>query len=72
MGYTILQRSGKNDKDLLRKIRFRLDKGPFSFMKRYENDERYFAKSDVERARKIECLRQCEMNLKEICEYAEV
>ncbi|EOA4383300.1 MerR family transcriptional regulator [Campylobacter upsaliensis] len=49
-----------------RKIRFWLDKGLFPFVERDENGVRYFAKSDIGW---VDCLRSCNMSIKDIKHY---
>lgn len=47
-------------------FRFWLDKGLFPFIERDENDVRYFAKSDIGW---VDCLRSCNMSIKDIKHY---
>lgn len=52
-----------------RKIRFWLDKGLFPFVERDENGVRYFAKSDIGCVEWVNCLRNCNMSIKDIKHY---
>ncbi|CAM3418455.1 MerR family transcriptional regulator [Helicobacter labetoulli] len=68
MAYTIIEVE-KMTEIPSRKIRFWLDKGLFPFIERDENGVRYFAKSDIGWVEWVNCLRNCNMSIKDIKHY---
>ncbi|MBX7491099.1 MerR family transcriptional regulator [Helicobacter turcicus] len=68
MAYTILEVEKKTGIPS-RTLRFWISKGLFPFIERDKNGIRYFAESDVRWAEWVNCLRSCNMRIKDIKRY---